>query len=239
MKITKILFAMACAATAHAATIGFNACPNVGLDLAGCQLLISVTQVNSSGVATAFYTTQNTSVIPSSLGPYDGSDDTLIGIQNDSDPVLYPTPLISIVLTGFLGSNIAGFESDGACSGNFSVNPTPLQCGGAYSSANPASYQSALVTFTNFSTASTAGTFDSVTVNFGGGGLRAGTSSSTCGSAWFSLEEKLSPDSFGAGGTPGNNCVSSGPAGTPEPASLDLLASGLIGLVLIARRFRA
>src|ERR1017187_1604842 len=116
-KFATILLAVAStAAMANALGVGFNACPDVGVDIAGCQLLISVTAVNASGVGTAYFVTQN----PTNDGAFDTDDDTLVGIQNDSTS---STPLTSITLDGALGSNIAGFDGDGACTSDADVGP--------------------------------------------------------------------------------------------------------------------
>src|ERR1019366_5521153 len=53
----------------------FSECPAVGNDTSGCELLITVTAVNGSGAVTAFTTATSSP----DLGPYDGSEDTLIG----------------------------------------------------------------------------------------------------------------------------------------------------------------
>jgi hypothetical protein len=159
------------------ATLNYGVCPNVGNDVNGCQLLITVT-AQSGGVAIAYTVTQN----PVNDGPFDGAEDTLIGITN-----LSGSTLTSIVLTGAPGSDIAGFDGDGACSGGYSPEPTAAQCGGAYTTTNPQDYASAGVTFTNFSTVSGSGTHDTVTVNFS---LTNGSS------AFFSLENALTPASI-------------------------------------------
>ncbi len=73
------LFAFA-ALPLFAGPISFPECPAVGLD-AGCQLLITVTARNGSGVATAF--TVSTSI--TDPGSYDaGGDGTLIGVLNSA-----------------------------------------------------------------------------------------------------------------------------------------------------------
>src|SRR5580704_1445887 len=63
-----------------AVPISFTECPAVGLD-AGCELLITITARNGSGVATAF--TVSTSI--TDPGSYDGGGDgTLIGVLNSA-----------------------------------------------------------------------------------------------------------------------------------------------------------
>ena len=60
--------------------VSFPECPAVGHDTSGCELLITVTATNGSGVATAF----NVTTSSPNLGPYDGTHDTLIGVLNSS-----------------------------------------------------------------------------------------------------------------------------------------------------------
>ncbi len=69
----------------------------------GCGVLITVTSVNGSGDATAF------SLADLGNGnPYDGVEDTLVGIQNSSSGVLN-----AIALSGTSG--LFGFDGDGPC----------------------------------------------------------------------------------------------------------------------------
>jgi hypothetical protein len=231
-KFATILLAMAgTVVMANASGLGFNACPDVGADLAGCELLISVTAVNASGVATAFFVQTN----PTNDGPFDSTEDTLIGIQNDSAA---GTPALkSIVLTGTAG--LAGFDGDGACAGTGTTNtyspaPTLAECGEvSFGTTDPADYESLDVTFSGYTATGTT-----IDVSFSGAGLApVAAAGGSCGSAWFSLEESLTAGSFG-GGTAGTSCASVGPTTTPEPASLDLLGLGsvMVGLAFLVRR---
>jgi hypothetical protein len=81
----------------------FTQCPAVGAD-PSCKLLI---YIDNTGAVVL----NNTA-----LGPYDGIEDTLIGVQNDS----------GITITGFdiSGSNIFGLDGDGLCN----VSPRPSGC---------------------------------------------------------------------------------------------------------------
>ncbi len=81
-------------ATANAAE--FSQCPPVDKD-AGCQFLITV---GPGGVAV--------SEDNEGLGPYDGEDDTLVGIENTSSKPISSFPLSSV-------KNIYGFDGDGLC----------------------------------------------------------------------------------------------------------------------------
>jgi hypothetical protein len=134
------LVALLLPATASAAT-SFPECPAVGNDTTGCELLITVSAVNGSGAATAFTVTASSP----DLGPYDGSDDTLVGILNSSGSILK-----SIGLTGT--TDIFGFDGDGAC--------TYITCTGA---TDPSGYAPAGVTFSGINASFTSGT-----VNFTG-----------------------------------------------------------------------
>ena len=147
----------------------------------GCGVLITVTSVNGSGDATAF----NLTVLGNG-NPYDGVEDTLIGIQNSSGGVLN-----AIALTGTNG--LFGFDGDGPCTFNSS------DCFG------PTGYEGPDNTFVVID--SNHGTVD-FTV-----GLAPGTGS------WFALE-----------GTPQQI------VGTPEPTSLLLLGSGLLGVAWRRRK---
>ncbi len=76
----------------------FHQCPPVGSDTGCAQLLV----VNADGTTTAF--------VDSIQAPYDGSDDALIGVQNNSGH-----PLSELNLASPTGSDIFGFDGDGIC----------------------------------------------------------------------------------------------------------------------------
>jgi hypothetical protein len=97
-----------------------------------------------------------------SVGDYDGGDDTLVGIVNNSNK-----PVTAVTVTG-PGSYLAGFDSDGLCSF--------ISC----SWSHPTGYEGPLNTFTT-----EPSNFDVAEVDFGGSGLTVGSSS------YFSLEGTL------------------------------------------------
>jgi hypothetical protein len=200
------------AAGSVASGASFTECPPVGDDTSGCQYLITVTS-ESGGAATAW------TVATSSpdQGPYDGSDDTLIGIVNDT-----AAPVTSITLSATVGTDGAfAFDGDGPCSGTSFPRPTLTECGGGYDTANPGDYGHSAytgvvaVTFSNIH-----GTHNSTgKVDFEGAGISPGASN------WFGLEGRLSALQLAA---------------VPEPGSLVLLGTGLLGMFagLLGRKSR-
>ena len=146
---------MATASASGPTTPPFTQCPSIGAD-STCGALIDVT---SSGT---------TLITDSSKGPYDGSDDALFGVQNDT-----ASSIGSITIATH--SAIFGFDGDGICTYAFT--------GDGYCSSLPSGssgYEGPSTSFSSINPAQTTGT-----VNFSGG-LAPGSST------YFSLENAIS-----------------------------------------------
>ena len=144
------------AAAPAALAASFTECPAIGAS-PGCEILLTV---NANGTVSV----QG----DSSVGTFDGSDDTLIGIINNS-----ATAVKAVTVSG-PGSDLSGFDGDGICSGGYGswngsagcpYGPTGYEGPGTSFVTDPSLPDSAEVDFT--------------------GGLAPG------GKAYFSLEGAL------------------------------------------------
>jgi hypothetical protein len=164
----------------------------------GCNVLITI---NSD---------RSTSVVIKDATPYDGSDDFIVGIVNNSS-----SSVPSFALTG---TGIFGLESDGMCIYSFPGSgycSTNANGGSSISGVDPFDYYGPTSTFTNFSSG------NSGTVTFSPP-IAAG------GSTYFSLEGAPSV-SLGVTVAPG------GGGTTPIPTpTLSVWAGLLLGGLLMA-----
>jgi hypothetical protein len=142
----------------------FSQCPAIGLDT-GCAVLITI---NPGGSIT--------STADPSQGPYDGSDDTLVGVQNNSSSTLTQLDLASAT------QPIFGFEGDGLCTATAAPAGCPF---------GPTGYEGPGTSFTNISADTRAGA-----VVFGSGTCATGIPAG--GSAYFSLEDDVDVSSLTA-----------------------------------------
>ena len=141
----------------------FHQCPAIGADTS-CGDLIDVT---NSGEIVFSDPTQ---------GPFDGIEDTLIGVQNDSSGTVTSLQLSS-------NTNIFAFDGDGICSGAYGAWNGSAGC-----PYGPTGYEGPGTSFSNINAATSGGN-----VNFSPG-IAPG------GSAYFSLEEAVTNGSVFSGG---------------------------------------
>src|SRR5262249_1696285 len=144
-----LLLAMALTASGQAPSPPFRQCPPIGRNTS-CAVLITFQKDGTPRVDT-----------DPSQGPFDGIEDTSVGVQNNSN-----RPVFSITLKS--STDIFGFDGDGLCG----VNPRPGGC-----PFGPTGYEGPGVTFSNINAGRSSGT-----VSFAGG-------IAARGSAYFSLEE--------------------------------------------------
>ena len=170
------------AANAPTTVAPFNECPGVGHD-SGCAFLIIL---NPNGTA---------DVVPNPAeGPFDGNDDTLVGIFNNSGATVATIGLSA-------STDIFGFDGDGICGLDHGKHYTWVGTGlngGGFSAGNGFSgcpygntgYEGPYVSFSGYSKSTK---YETGNVNFsmpGGGGLTTGSTT------FFSLESKLNAANF-------------------------------------------
>ncbi len=158
MKIAYLTAALALGILAPGVAFATPTCPAIGDATLGCDITITVT---SGGTIIALGPSSGLAG-----GTYDGSDDTLIGIENDTN-----APLSSIFLSSTL--DIFGFDGDG-------IDASPYNQTG--NSHDTSGYGGADSYFTGINGAATSGTVDFVTALAANGG-----------NTYFSLENKLAP----------------------------------------------
>ena len=150
-----------------AAAAGFPQCPPVGSDT-GCGQVIVAEPGGTANV-----------LVDGSQGAYDGSEDTLVGVQNNSGKAISKLNLASPT-----GQRIFGFDGDGICSPTTwvtSTQTTPPGCPNPILGIGfgPTGYEGPGTSFSNVSPNLITGT-----VNFNPA-IKAG------GSAYFGLEGAL------------------------------------------------
>jgi hypothetical protein len=194
----KLLACGAACAALIGATAAHAAYPGIGNDTNGPEFLITITGGGASigpGPGTG-------------QGPYDGIEDTYIGVINNSGGTV-----------GFLdltGSYIFGFDGDGLCTYNGGANCSgtdPFGQNGGYAGGSTAGFVDTF--FSNIVNANQG------RLNFAGG-LAPGQS------AFFSLEEQLA----------GANVQITNVGGVPEPATWAMMLLGFFGLGATLRRRR-
>lgn len=146
----------------------FTECPAIGSS-PSCEILLVVNPDETISV-----------LGDSSVGPYDGGDDTLVGILNNST-----VPISAITVSG-PSSGLAAFDGDGICTYAIGGTNGSGFSGDSYctspqvSGTDPADYAGPGTSFTLDQNSQ-----DDVEVDFAGSGLAAGSST------FFSLEGAL------------------------------------------------
>lgn len=150
--VVALFTALAASGSMHAASV----CPAVGGATAGCDLIITVTDSGTTITPGPSFSLNS--------GTYDGSDDTLVGIINNSSSALSSINLSS-------NTDIFGFDGDGIDGYGVSGN-----------AMDPSGYGGPNTFFNNISANAQSGTANFINALAAGGGT-----------TYFGLEEALSP----------------------------------------------
>ena len=154
---------------------GFNECPtNIGQSTEGCAVLIVLPASGPAQILQNTHTDCGTGSNKDCNGPFDGHDDTLVGIVNETN-VAIPTVALSS------STDIFAFDGDGICSGYGSWTGST---GCPYGTTG---YEGPGTSFNGYSSSTH---YKVGNVNFSSGGLGAGSST------FFSLESNLSGATF-------------------------------------------
>jgi hypothetical protein len=193
-------------------------CPATGNDTT-CGAIININSLGPGGITVTF----------TGQGPYDGSDDTLIGIVNHTNSAISTIHITGPGGTGS-GSGITGFDGDGVASAaflNIASSPSTSGYGGRDSATGNFDLTGAFVTYSNIVHGGIGGT-DSLDVGLGIGGV--GSCIQGGGSAFFSLETHI---------TSASGATAGGVVACPEPTSLAILGVAFGGFTLMRRRRKA
>lgn len=184
---------------AHATVVaGGNVCPQAGSASVGAAYTSAVAATGTCNIVITFNSDGSIGTSLANPNPYDGSDDQLVGVVNNTSHVITSFS-ISGPDTGNGGP--FGFDGDGICAYTpFASNSQP--CNGGYLGGASS--------FSGINGTNTSGTVNFVGIASGGG------------TSYFSLEEPASL----------NLRVGS----TPEPGTLVMFGTGLIGLAGAIRR---
>ena len=152
----------------------FSECPAIGLDTS-CALLIDAA---TAGTSVLQDTTQ---------GPYDGTEDTLIGVLNQTT-----APITSLALSSTT-EPLFGFDGDGICTYTFASAPAASTVAGDKGSTNcPYGSQGYEGPDTSFS---------GISLDLSSGVVNFSPALAPGKSTYFSLEEPLSASQINVGGT--------------------------------------